>query len=207
MAGGKYYAVYPSSAIIKWNLTDDAAEVSGPFCTVNIPKKQIATVGSWDPKAALLVASSQTNQMAFKHGVSYVRFEVTEQTGNFVSAWLVAQNKEKLSDPQAVVEFGTSGEVLDMLKNDFVVVALYTDDKQKLDKEDWVTDAETGKVYKDLGRANSYTARTLWNVNAQPNYVLLSPSGEILVPVRGYDLSVDGFVNFLQSGLDAYAAK
>ena len=94
--------------------------------------------------------------------------------------------------------------VLGMLKNDFVVVALYTDDKQKLDKKDYVTDAETGKVYKDLGRANSYTARTLWNVNAQPNYVLLSPDGEMLVPVRGYDLSIDGFVDFLQSGLDAY---
>ena len=93
--------------------------------------------------------------------------------------------------------------VLNMLKNDFVVVALYTDDKQKLDKEDYVTDAETGKVYKDLGRANSYTARTKWNVNAQPNYVLLSPDGTQLVPVRGYDLDVKGFVNFLQSGLDA----
>ena len=94
--------------------------------------------------------------------------------------------------------------VLSMLKNDFVVVALYTDDKQKLDKEDYVTDAETGKVYKDLGRANSYIARTKWDVNAQPNYVLLSPDGEMLVPVRGYDLSIDGFVSFLQSGLDAY---
>ena len=98
-------------------------------------------------------------------------------------------------------------KVLEMLQNDFVIVALYTDDKQKLDKEDWVTDAETGKVYKDLGRANSYTARTLWNVNAQPNYVLLSPDGELLVPVRGYDLSVDGFAQFLQSGLDANSAK
>ena len=94
--------------------------------------------------------------------------------------------------------------VLGMLKNDFVIVALYTDDKQKLDKEDYVTDAENGKVYKDLGRANSYLARTKWNVNAQPNYVLLSPDGEMLVPVRGYDLSIDGFVDFLQSGLDAY---
>ena len=94
--------------------------------------------------------------------------------------------------------------VLGMLKNDFIVVALYTDDKQKLDKENWVTDAETGKVYKDLGRANSYIARTKWNVNAQPNYILLSPEGEMLVPVRGYDLSIDGFVDFLQSGLDAY---
>ena len=94
-------------------------------------------------------------------------------------------------------------QVLDMLKNDYVVVALYTDDKQKLDKEDWVTDAETGKVYKDLGRANSYIARTLWNVNAQPNYVLLSADGEILAPVRGYDLSVEGFVEFLKGGLEA----
>ena len=94
--------------------------------------------------------------------------------------------------------------VLGMLKNDFVVVALYTDDKQKLDKEDYVTDAESGKVYKDLGRANSYLARSMWNVNAQPNYILLSPEGEMLVPVRGYDLSIEGFVEFLQSGLDAY---
>ena len=94
--------------------------------------------------------------------------------------------------------------VLGMLKNDFVIVALYTDDKQKLDKEDYVTDAQSGKVYKDLGRANSYLARTMWNVNAQPNYILLSPEGEMLVPVRGYDLSIEGFVEFLQSGLDAY---
>ena len=98
-------------------------------------------------------------------------------------------------------------QVLDMLNNDFVIVALYTDDKQKLDKEDWVTDAETGKVYKDLGRANSYTARTLWNVNAQPNYVLLSPDGQLLAPVRGYDLSVDAFVEFLKSGLDEYSSR
>ena len=94
-----------------------------------------------------------------------------------------------------------------MLKNDYVIVALYSDDKQRLDKEDWVTDAETGKVYKDLGRANSYTARTLWNVNAQPNYVLLSPDGEILAPVRGYDLSVEGFIEFLKGGLAAYKNK
>ena len=94
--------------------------------------------------------------------------------------------------------------VLEMLKNDYIIVALYTDDKTKLAEEDQITDAQTGKVYKDLGRANSYIARTLWDVNAQPNYVLLSPRGDVLVPVRGYDLSVEGFINFLQSGLDTY---
>ena len=94
--------------------------------------------------------------------------------------------------------------VLEMLKNDFVIVALYTDDKSRLAEEDLVKDAVTGKVYDDLGRANSYIARTNWNVNAQPNYVLLSPDGELLAPVRGYDLSVEGFIAFLQSGLEAY---
>ena len=91
--------------------------------------------------------------------------------------------------------------VLEMLRNDFVIVALYTDDKTRLKAEDQVTDAQTGKVYKDLGRANSYIARTNWNVNAQPNYILLSPEGEMLAPVRGYDLDTDAFIEFLKAGL------
>ena len=91
--------------------------------------------------------------------------------------------------------------VLEMLRNDFVIVALYTDDKTRLKAEDQVTDAQTGKVYKDLGRANSYIARTNWNVNAQPNYILLSPEGEMLAPVRGYDLDIEAFIEFLKSGL------
>ena len=93
--------------------------------------------------------------------------------------------------------------VLDMLRNDYIVVALYVDDKHKVAEEDWVTDAETGKIYKDLGRINSYIAREKFGVNAQPNYILLSHDGEQLAPARGYDLSIDGFVSFLRNGLAA----
>ena len=93
-------------------------------------------------------------------------------------------------------------EVLEILNNDYIVVALYTDDKQKLAEKDWVT-TETGDVLKTLGRANSYIVRTKFGVNAQPNYVLLSPDGEQLAPVRGYDLDIQGFVDFLRSGLEA----
>ena len=91
-------------------------------------------------------------------------------------------------------------QVLDMLRNDYIVVALYTDDKTRLDKDEWVT-TESDDVLKDLGRVNSYIARTRFGVNAQPNYVLLSPEGELLAPVRGYDLSIPGFVEFLRTGL------
>ena len=96
---------------------------------------------------------------------------------------------------------------LDILRNEYVIVALYVDDKHKLPEEDWVTDAQTGKVYKDLGRVNSYIARERFNVNAQPNYVLLSPDGEILVPTHSYDLSVENFIKFLNSGIDVYKAR
>ena len=93
---------------------------------------------------------------------------------------------------------------LDILRNDYIICALYVDDKHKLPEEDWVTDAESGKVYKDLGRVNSYIARERFNVNAQPNYILLSPDGEILVPTHSYDLSVENFINFLKSGVETY---
>ena len=93
--------------------------------------------------------------------------------------------------------------VLEILKNDYIIVALYTDDKQKLPEEQWLH-AENGDVYKDLGRKNSYIARTRFNVNAQPNYALLDSKGELMVPVRGYDLSIDGFIEFLNSGIEAF---
>ncbi len=96
--------------------------------------------------------------------------------------------------------------VLQRLRDDFVLTALYTDDKTRLEEKDWVT-AENGKVLKDMGRVNSYIVRTRFGVNAQPNYAIVSPDGELLVPVRGYNLDIDGFVAFLQSGLDAYRAK
>ncbi len=95
-------------------------------------------------------------------------------------------------------------EVLNLLGNKFEIVALYTDDKMRLPEDKWVT-TENGKVLKDLGRVNSYYVREHFGVNAQPNYTILSPEGEQLVPVRGYNLDVDGFVEFLEAGLNAAA--
>ena len=79
---------------------------------------------------------------------------------------------------------------------EFVIVALYTDDKQKLPEDQWITTPE-GKVLKDVGRVNSYIARTRFGVNAQPNYFILGEDGRILAGPRGYDLSIPGFLEFL----------
>ena len=93
--------------------------------------------------------------------------------------------------------------VLKMLRDDFVFVALYNDDKTRLAKEDWVT-LENGKVLKDVGRVNSYIVRERFGVNAQPNYAILDSKGELLLPVRGYNLDIEDYIAFLQAGIDAY---
>ena len=97
-------------------------------------------------------------------------------------------------------------EVLAMLRNDYVIVALYSDDKKVLPENEWVT-TESGNVLKSLGKINSRYALTTYGVNAQPYYVLQGRGGKMLVPPRGYDLSVPGFVAFLRSGLEAYRAE
>jgi thiol:disulfide interchange protein DsbD len=100
----------------------------------------------------------------------------------------------------------TDPKVQEILKDEYVIVALYTDDKSKLREEDWVT-TENGKVLKELGRANSYLVRNRFGVNAQPNYIILSPEGEQLTAPRGYNLSVDGFVGFLEGGLEKFRGQ
>ncbi|MDE6569581.1 MAG: thioredoxin family protein [Alistipes sp.] len=94
-------------------------------------------------------------------------------------------------------------EVLEILRNDYVIVALYSDDKKVLPKSEWVT-TDTGKVLKSLGKINSYYARTQYGINAQPCYILQGRDGRLLAPPRGYDLSVEGFIEFLREGLEAY---
>ena len=82
--------------------------------------------------------------------------------------------------------------VLPMLKNDFVICALYVDDNTKV---------EGGKR---LGSINSKFAQDRWGVNAQPGYILLSPDGEtVLAGPRGYDTDIEAFVEFLNTAKNA----
>lgn len=95
-------------------------------------------------------------------------------------------------------------EVKDLM-NEYVVVALYVDDRESLPKSKWITNIETGEVYKRVGQANDYIANKLYNTSTQPTYVLLQPNGHILVnESRNYDLDINKFNEFLQNGLDEF---
>ena len=87
-------------------------------------------------------------------------------------------------------------KVLQRLRDNYVIVSLYVDDKTKLPEDKWVTTA-SGKVLKDVGRVNSHLVLERFGVNSQPNYFLLDAQGKTLSGPRGYSLDVDAFVKFL----------
>lgn len=90
--------------------------------------------------------------------------------------------------------------VLKLFKEKFVMLALYADDKKEADEKDWVTN-ESGRVLKSIGKINSHLAMTKFNVNAQPYYAILNPFTEQhITQPRGYDLDIESFIKFLESG-------
>ena len=88
-------------------------------------------------------------------------------------------------------------EVLERLREDFVILALYVDDKTRLPESQWIT-TSSGKVLKDIGRVNSQLVYERFGVNSQPNYLILDPEGNILAGPYSYNLSVSDFLNFLK---------
>ncbi len=95
-------------------------------------------------------------------------------------------------------------EVLQRLKNDYVLVSLYVDDKLELPQSEWYTSSFDNRVKKTLGAQNFDYQVTKFNYNAQPLYVLLSPSGDVLSQPKAYDLYAKNFTAFLDGGLEAY---
>lgn len=93
-----------------------------------------------------------------------------------------------------------------ILRNEYVIIALYVDDKKTLPESEWVTTPD-GKVRKTLGKINSTFQIEKYGINAQPYYVLLDNNGQTLVPPRSYDLNVNGFITFLEAGLEAYRSR
>ncbi len=97
--------------------------------------------------------------------------------------------------------------VLKRLKEDYVIIALYVDDKTKLPENEWVTSAVDGKVKKTLGKKNADFQISRYQVNAQPYYCLLDAEGKDLVTPRAYDLDVNAFVDFLDEGKENFQNK
>jgi len=98
-------------------------------------------------------------------------------------------------------------EVLKRLRENFVLVALYVDDKViEMPQNEWYTN-KSGKQVKLLGKKNAEIQTEKFNTNSQPYYVILDSDGNLMVSPRAYDLNIEAFKKFLDSGFDAYSKK
>ena len=91
-------------------------------------------------------------------------------------------------------------EVLNRFQEDFVMVALYIDERYELPESEWYTSEYDGKVKKTIGKQNADFQITRFNNNAQPYYVILNHDEEVLVPPIAYETNVSRFVDFLDRG-------
>ena len=94
--------------------------------------------------------------------------------------------------------------VLQRLQDNFVLVALYVDDRTKLPESEWYTSTYDNKVKKTIGKKNADFQISRYNNNAQPFYVILNQSEELIIKPRAYDLNIEGFISFLDEANRRY---
>jgi thiol:disulfide interchange protein len=97
--------------------------------------------------------------------------------------------------------------VLEKLKNEFVIIALYVDDKAELPQKDWVTSTYDHKIKKTIGKKFADFQISRFGVNAQPYYVLLDLNEKLLTKPTARDLNPDHFIEFLDKGLSEFKKR
>ncbi|MCS6820390.1 MAG: protein-disulfide reductase DsbD family protein [Microscillaceae bacterium] len=97
--------------------------------------------------------------------------------------------------------------VLRRLQNDFVIVALYVDDRTDLPENEQYVSSYDNKRKTTIGSKNLDFQMSKFNANAQPYYCLVDADLNLLTEPQQYDLSIENFVQFLDKGKKNYQTR
>ncbi|MFD1819586.1 Thiol:disulfide interchange protein DsbD [Pseudarcicella hirudinis] len=98
-------------------------------------------------------------------------------------------------------------EVLKRLREDYVLIQLYVDDKTELAKNEQTTSVYSGKFIKTIGNKWSDMQAQRFNANSQPYYVLFDSNEKSLVAPQGADYEPENFVRFLDEGKKVFRER
>jgi thiol:disulfide interchange protein DsbD len=151
---------------------------------------------------ALCSAPKYEDFLTLPHGLKgYFNYEEALQCAR-------EQNKPVLVDfvghtcsncKKMYAEVWSDPRVLNLLKEKFIVVALYTDDKTKLPESEWVTSKTDGKVKSTMGKINQDLQITRFNSNALPLYAIVDGEGNDLSgSYYTYNPDIDKFISWLE---------
>ena len=98
----------------------------------------------------------------------------------------------------------TDPEVQDIIREKYVLISLFVDDKTKLPETEIVVENGEERKLRTVGDKWSYLQRIKFGANAQPFYVLIDNDGMPLNASYSYDEEVQKYVEFLETGLKNY---
>lgn len=91
-------------------------------------------------------------------------------------------------------------EVLRRLSQNFVIIALYTDDRTRLPEDEWKVSPVDGKMQKTLGKVNADLEIAMFGTNTQPLYVITDHNGNALNEPMQHNLNIQEYIEWLDEG-------
>ena len=95
-------------------------------------------------------------------------------------------------------------EVLRRLRDNFVIIALYADDRTLLPENEWITSSVDGKLKKTIGKINEDIEISRFKTNALPLYVITDHDGNPLNKPMPTNLNIGEFKAWLDEGLAVF---
>ncbi len=98
-------------------------------------------------------------------------------------------------------------EILQRLRDNFVIISLYADDRTQLPEDEWITSAIDGKVKKTIGKINEDIEISRYKTNALPLYVIADYEGNPLNNPMPTNLNIEEYKNWLDEGVRIFNVK
>ncbi|MBE0673103.1 MAG: thioredoxin family protein [Bacteroidales bacterium] len=95
-------------------------------------------------------------------------------------------------------------EVQRRIRENFVLVGLYVDDRTKLPDNEVFVSKVDGKEKKTMGKKNEDIEISMFNTNTLPLYAIVDPSGKPLIETRGTDFDIQAYIDWLDRGAEAF---
>jgi thiol:disulfide interchange protein DsbD len=98
-------------------------------------------------------------------------------------------------------------EVLRRLRDNFVIIVLYVDDRTQLPENEWITSLLDKKQKNTIGKINEDLEISKFKTNALPLYVIIDHEGNPLNKPMPTNLNIEEYKKWLDEGVELFQPK